>query len=151
MKFPDFSLTFPWPKFIFPDHFTMRSRPPPPLTAVCYAPVLLILTTIKLYPYIRNMCLNKKKRQTTGSKRVRKEHYIHFCCIRWFVKMLFCLPELLASYFQRIFPAFLNMSLWEQMTPGHGQFGPQGHGWPGWLARFMQGITKHWYYIYITY
>ena len=56
------------------------------------------------------MCLNKKKRQTTGSKRVRKEHYIHFCCIRLFVNMLYCLPELFASWFQTIFPVFLNMS-----------------------------------------
>ena len=55
------------------------------------------------------MCLNKK-RQTTGSKHVRKEHYIHFCCIRSFVNMLYCLPELFASWFQRIFPFFLNMS-----------------------------------------
>ena len=60
--------------------------------------------------YIRNVCLNKK-RQTTGSKRVRKEHYIHFCCIRLFVNMLYCLPELFASWFQRIFQLFLNMSM----------------------------------------
>ena len=57
--------------------------------------------------YIRNMCLNKK-RQTTGSKRVRKEHYTHFCCIRLFVNMLYCLPELFASWFQRIFPVFFK-------------------------------------------
>ena len=55
--------------------------------------------------------------------------------------MLYCLPELFASWFQRIFPVFLNMSLWEQMTP---------KTWPtwtlgAWLARYMQGITKHLY------
>ena len=42
--------------------------------------------------------------------------------------MLYCLPELLASWFQRIFH-FLNTSLWEQKSKGLGQFGPQGHGW----------------------
>ena len=51
------------------------------------------------------MCLNKK-RQTTGSKHVRKEHYIYFCSIRLFVNMLYCLPKLFASWFQRIFPVF---------------------------------------------
>ena len=44
--------------------------------------------------------------------------------------MLYCLPELFASWFQRIFQVFFKyVSLWEQMTPGHGKFGPQGHGW----------------------
>ena len=55
--------------------------------------------------------------------------------------MLYCLPELFALWFQRIFPVFFNMSLWDQMTP---------RTWPiltsgAWLARFMQGITKHCY------
>ena len=88
------------------------------------------------------MCLNKK-RQTTGSKRVRKEHYIHFCCIRLLFNMLYCLTALFASWFQRTFPVFflICQSLWEQMTP---------RTWPiwttgAWLARFMQGITKHRY------
>ena len=102
------SLTFHWlfpdQKSFFTDHFTTCSRPPPPLKALCYAGVSLILTSIKpgcafatwsnlmlkMYEfYIRYMCLNKKS-QTTGSKLVRKEHYITFCCIRWFVNMLYC-------------------------------------------------------------
>ena len=89
----------------------------------------------KFQPYIpfgaKNVCFWFPD-QTTGSKYVRKEHYISFCCIRWFVNMLYRLPKLLASWFQRIFPDFFfkNMSLWEQMTPVHGQFLPQGHGWP---------------------
>ena len=77
--------------------------------------------------YIRNMCLNKK-RQTTGSKRVRKEHYLHFCCIRLFVNMVYCLPELFASWFQRIFPVFFKYECMGAKSREHGQFGPQGHG-----------------------
>ena len=56
--------------------------------------------------------------------------------------MLYCLPKLFASWFQRIFPVFfLNRSLWEQMTPRTLPIWTSG----AWLARFMQGITKNWY------
>ena len=67
----------------------------------------------------------KSKRQTTGSKRVRKEHYITFCCVRWYTAYLSCCPH----GFREFLEFFLkNMSLWEQKPPRHGQFRPQGHG-----------------------
>ena len=108
------SLTFHWlfpdQNSFFPDHFTACSPRILPLqqsaTPVFYQYWHQSKLILKMYElYIRNMCLNKK-RQTTGSKRVRKEHYIHFWCIRLFVNMLYCLPELFASWFQRIFPVF---------------------------------------------
>ena len=39
------------------------------------------------------------------------------------------------------FSSFFNMSLWEQMTPRTWPIWTSG----AWLARFMQGITKHCY------
>ena len=58
--------------------------------------------------------------------------------------MLYCLPELFASWFQKIFQVFFFKYVrvyGSKWPPRHGQFGPQGHGWQD----FMQGITKHWY------
>ena len=92
------------------------------------------------------MCLNKK-RQTTGSKRVRKEHYIHFCCIRLFVNMLHCLPELFASWFQRIFPFFFfkYVKSMGANDPRTWQFWTSG----AWLARFKMGSLNIDIYIII--
>ena len=51
--------------------------------------------------YIRNMCLNQKDtKDTKGSKRVRKEHYITLCCVRYFVNMLYSLLKLFGEFRQ---------------------------------------------------
>ena len=88
--------------------------------------------------YIRNMCLNKK-RQTIGSKRVRKNITYIFVAKDYLSISYNANLSCLTHGFSDFFPVFLNMRLWEQMTPRTWPIWTSGV----WLARFMQGITKH--------